>query len=377
MQGDKSPASGTTYHIWGKDDNPLYFVKNEKGMTLDSMVGGRRDEIDPNLEQRSQVIQAGVDSSKIHMRVFHALTPEARDEERVSGVAYRFDVPYSKFFHAEYGVAGYHARRTVSGASFTNYHSDAEQTGVYFRAKHELSIPFTDRLSLNSSLILRATGFLSKQMHYTEKKDGSIVPSSPFAPVTLFDGSGNWITKLKLKTKNSETGAMVDLGGQLSDITSNSGATLYVRRLGLEHAQRFKLGSFDLTSHTGLNVVPLEEVNPAVLSQVLEASSPRRDQIYSLRYVAPLIPMETPAFIGGSRPRAEVKVGGSFFDGHLETGVNFIYYLPQEFRGERSKEEGLHLVEGTNNIELKSVRESFYRLVPSEMGGQIYLRLSY
>ena len=380
MQGGQSAASGVTYHIWGKDDNPLYFVKNEKGLTLDQMVGGRLDEIDPNLERRSQVTQGGVDSKRVHMRVFHALTPEARDKETVSGMSYRFDVPYSRFFNAEYGVAGYHARRVVSGDSFTNYHSDVNQSGLYLRAKHQLKIPFTKQLTLDSSLILRATGYLSKEMHYLKQKDGTVRPSVPFVPVTLFDGSGNWITKLKLKTSSSETAASIDLSGQLADITANTGATLYMRRVTLEHAQRFRLGNFNLVSHTGVNVVPLEEVDPIILSQMLEASSGRRDQIYSLRYVAPLIPMETPSFIGGSRPRAEMKVGGSFFNGHMETGVNLIYYLPQEFEGTRSREEGLHLVEDeapAPKIELKSVRERFYRRIPSEYGGQIYLRFNY
>ena len=251
---------------------------------------------------------------------------------------------------------------------------------LYFRTEHQLRIPFTSRLTLDSSLILRATGYLSKEKHYLRQKDGTVIPSVPFVPVTLFDGSGNWITKLKLKTNSSETSASVDVSGQIADITANSGATLYMRRMTFEHAQRFRLGNFNLISHTGLNVVPLEEVDPIILSQIIEASSGRRDQIYSLRYVAPLIPMETPAFIGGSRPRAEVKVGGTFFNGHMETGVNFIYYLPQEFRGTRSREEGLHVVEDettTPQIELKSIREGFYRYIPSEYGGQIYLRFNY
>ena len=99
----------------------------------------------------------------------------------------------------------------------------------------------------------------------------------------------------------------------------------------MEHTHRLRLGNFNLVSETGINVIPLEDVNPAIISQALTASI--RNQQLSVRYITPLFAMETPAFIGGSRPRTEFSLTGSFFNGRIESGLNFILYLPQEFEG--------------------------------------------
>ena len=54
------------------------------------MMGGQSKDLDPNIEERSQIIQTGVNSERTHLRVFHALTPQ---EEKITGAAYRFRVP--------------------------------------------------------------------------------------------------------------------------------------------------------------------------------------------------------------------------------------------------------------------------------------------
>ena len=355
-QENASPSSGTTYHLWGKNDSPIYFTHNEKGRILDQMMGGQSKDLDPNIEERSQIIQTGVNSERTHLRVFHALTPQ---EEKITGAAYRFSVPLGRFFSADYGIAGYQAKRKVSG------NRELEQRGISLRFNHQIKVSLTEKLKLDSDLILRASAFLSTQKNLEKRTQ------LPFRP--LYDADGNWVTRLKLQTKSSTTTALIDLSGQDADVTSGKGLTLYLRRFGVEHTQKLKIGNFNFISETGINVIPLEDVNPAIISQALTASN--RNQQLSVRYITPLFPMETPAFIGGSRPRTEFRLQSSFLDGRIESGLNFIMYLPQEFEGETQREKGFYFV--GSDPQYISTPTRFYRLIPGEFGGQIYLRLNY
>ena len=331
-----------------------------KGFILDQMSGGSVKDLDPNLEERSTIYQTGVNSKNVHMRVFHAITPQ---KEKVTGASYIFEVPYNQFFKGKYGIAGYQTERDT----LVDQSRRLKQKGINFRVQQSAKISLTEKLKLDSSLILRANAFLSTQLKGGEQ--------SPYKP--LYDADGNWLTKLELKTRNSQTSAIIDISGQDANVSSGEGFSLYLRRFGIEHTQRFKLANIDLESNTGVNVVPLEDVSPTVLSQMLTAS--KNGHQLSVRYVTPLFAMETPSFIGGSRPRTEIKAASSFLGGRIESGLNLIIYLPQEFEGTGFREKGFYFVgdDERPGVELISTETKFYRYVPGEFGGQIFLKFKY
>ena len=183
------------------------------------------------------------------------------------------------------------------------------------------------------------------------------------------------MTRLKLQTKSSTTTALIDLSGQDADVTSGKRTYLIPKKIwGRTYSKAKNWKFFNFISETGINVIPLEDVNPAIISQALTASN--RNQQLSVRYITPLFPMETPAFIGGSRPRTEFRLQSSFLEGRI-SGLNFIMYLPQEFEGETitQREKGFYFV--GSDPQYISTPTRFYRLIPGEFGGQIYLRLNY
>ena len=136
--------------------------------------------------------------------------------------------------------------------------------------------------------------------------DGEVTYSSsdksPWA--FLGDGSGSIISDLVFtRNPDSQSRVQLDISGQIGDITANTDASLYVRRITFFHDETFRFGQGNgsLLVNSSLNVVPLNEgVTPVIFSTTATYQNSSKTRDISIGYVGSLNPSETPYIISGA-----------------------------------------------------------------------------
>ncbi len=325
----KASSNGITFHMWGKNDQPVYFTPSEKGLVLAQIAGEDLSNFDPNIRPTAKKVISGVKLGKSLLKVFHAKT-SVGEGENISGLGLVRRVDFNRFITGNYGLVGYSSdkvNRTGSHVPNSVTRHESSSNGIYFYIDHDFQVNLVERnelsLKIFSRFALRGTGFFSK---YKAVKD--TIPLGE-GSVLLGDGSGQIISGLEAKIgrKLTLTGTS-DVSGQISDITAQGGGfNLYARRFSFESKfSTFPKPGLKVSNINRFNLIPLEGNNIMIGSSDLAIGNSNSSKEIVLGVLYPISKI-VPAYIPGSKATIEATVRASFANGMLGFSLS-AYIVP-------------------------------------------------
>ena len=321
-------SNGITFHMWGENDQPVYFLPSDRGIVLAEIAGEDLSNFDPNIRPTATKVMAGIKLGRNKLKVFHAKTPSGKGE-KVSGVALTRTIPFNRFVTGNYGVVGYATDKVnSSGSNKPNSATSFETTtaGIYFYVDHEFNVNLVEnkdlKLKLFSRFSLRGTGYFSQLRRVYDTPSGPVRGDSSSS--FLGDGSGQIISGLEANVGDRLTlGATSDVSGQITDITAQGGGfNLYARRFSFDGSYSFVPSSgLKLTANNRFNLIPLEGNNIMVGSSSVDLANTTGTRQLHLGVLYPISDI-VPGYIPGALTTLEASVRASFFSGHLGLSIS-------------------------------------------------------
>ena len=313
---NKLVSNGVSFHLWGKDRQPVYFSPSERGVTLAQIAGEDLQDFDVNIRPTAKKVIAGLKFSGGNIQVFHSMTNEGLGEH-LSGLSFSKQIDYNSFITGSYGVVGYHARKESDNGEYhvpTSFDTTrvTSASGLYFYIGHDFHVNIVEKkdlsLKLFSRFTLRGTGFLSRSTVF----EGTSYEQTSTA--VLGDGSGQLLSGFTARFgQRLQLSGVADVSGQTSDINDMSGFSLYARRFSLISDFSSPIGAgLAVSNSTNFNFYPLDGNNIATAASHFSLGTMSGDRSVQIGVLYPLQEI-TPSFIPGSRKTVEASIRATFF----------------------------------------------------------------
>lgn len=165
-QNGTIPDTGIRFRINSSEDELVLNLPSELGGMLNRVSGGEDRDLDYRYQDRSQIVQTGVNTPYGTVRLFYGSTPMG-NQMQAGGVSYNGRATFNDIFYSEVGITGFTSQRPTEIGMLSN-------NGVYFRATQGVDY----EIFKGENLTLRVFG---------EQHSRASVFKSEASAATLFD----------------------------------------------------------------------------------------------------------------------------------------------------------------------------------------------